>query len=339
MTPPLKQNCFNRRSPPCPSHCAKSSFNYLGKARGEPCTAEIEDVPGLDKKGRVNVSAIERLSSAELRKNLRNVQECIKRRSDDVACFSSEIAPSSRNINTLKRQLGKREYDDLDAAMWKSMKRKRLSIKEKHIIRPYLRYTRDFHNYFNDLTHKHVIKSLEKWMSAALRIRGGRPKATSGRPKATQRRIRGGALSAQTTQFARRAVLADKRGDVSKAIALYTLAVSAIMDELTADKEGRKARGSFKNAKERGEAMTAASAYIDRIEDLKRLQLAINLPAAPTFETYTSPTKYKLPIAPSGKAASGKPQRSRRACAKLSWSKKWCEERGCRWNVKSKKCF
>jgi len=122
---------------------------------------------------------------------------------------------------------------------------------------------------------------------------------------------------------------------------LYSITVSAIMGELTAYKEGRRARGSFKNAKERDEAMTVASIYISRAEDLKRLQRVMNLPVAPTFNTYTSPTRYKLPIAP--RRGPSRPRRGREGrksnCAGLSWSKKWCEERDCRWNASSKKCY
>jgi len=147
-------------------------------------------------------------------------------------------------------------------------------------------------------------------------------------------KLQGGALSGQTVKFASRAVSADKKGNVSKAIALYSITVSAIMGELTAYKEGRRARGSFKNAKERDEAMTVASIYISRAEDLKRLQRVMNLPVAPTFNTYTSPTRYKLPIAP----RRGREGRKSN-CAGLSWSKKWCEERDCRWNASSKKCY
>lgn len=162
------------------------------------------------------------------------------------------------------------------------------------------------------------------------RNRRSRSRRKSRRRKSPKRRRRrrlvGGKLSHQSKTLADEAVAADSRGNVDKALELYTLAISSLFDDM------KTSSGKDKKMTER-----AIGIYLARAEELKNIKIDRDLPAVPTHDLgyYTNPKDIpNMPIAPRARR-----KKTEVDCTKLNWSKKWCDDRSeCRWNTYSNKC-
>ena len=141
-----------------------------------------------------------------------------------------------------------------------------------------------------------------------------------------RRRLVGGKLSNQSKALADEAVAADSRGNVDKALELYTLAISSLFDDM------KTSSGKDKDMTKR-----AIGIYLARAEELKNIKIDRELPIAPTHDIgyYTNPKDIPyMPIAPRARR-----KKTEVDCTKLNWSKKWCDDRSeCRWNTYSNKC-
>ena len=160
------------------------------------------------------------------------------------------------------------------------------------------------------------------------RNRRSRSRRKSRRRKSPKRRRRlvGGKLSNQSKALADEAVAADSRGNVDKALELYTLAISSLFDDM------KTSSGKDKDMTKR-----AIGIYLARAEELKNIKIDRELPIAPTHDIgyYTNPKDIPyMPIAPRARR-----KKTEVDCTKLNWSKKWCDDRSeCRWNTYSNKC-
>jgi len=160
------------------------------------------------------------------------------------------------------------------------------------------------------------------------RNRRSRSRRKSRRRKSPKRRRRlvGGKLSNQSKALADEAVAADSRGNVDKALELYTLAISSLFDDM------KTSSGKDKEMTKR-----AIGIYLARAEELKNIKIDRELPIAPTHDIgyYTNPKDIPyMPIAPRARR-----KKTEVDCTKLNWSKKWCDDRSeCRWNTYSNKC-
>jgi len=133
-------------------------------------------------------------------------------------------------------------------------------------------------------------------------------------------------LSNQSKALADEAVAADSRGNVDKALELYTLAISSLFDDMKTS-----------SGKDKEMTRRAIGIYLARAEELKNIKLDRDLPIAPTHDIghYTNPKDIPyMPIAPRARR-----KKTEVDCTKLSWSKKWCDDRSeCRWNSYTNKC-
>lgn len=97
--------------------------------------------------------------------------------------------------------------------------------------------------------------------------------------------------------------------------------------------------GGVKTSSGKDKEMTrrAIGIYLARAEELKNIKLDRDLPIAPTHDIghYTNPKDIPyMPIAPRARR-----KKTEVDCTKLSWSKKWCDDRSeCRWNSYTNKC-
>ena len=160
------------------------------------------------------------------------------------------------------------------------------------------------------------------------RNRRSRSRRKSRRRKSPKRRRRlvGGKLSNQSKALADEAVAADSRGNVDKALELYTLAISSLFDDMKTS-----------SGKDKEMTRRAIGIYLARAEELKNIKLDRDLPIAPTHDIghYTNPKDIPyMPIAPRARR-----KKTEVDCTKLNWSKKWCDDRSeCRWNTYNNKC-
>ena len=197
MSSPTKKNCFNRLKPRCPSHCALPTRKYLGKSNKNPnpCTYDLYAIPGITKSKRrgieINESQIKKISCSVLKKNISLVENCIKKRQNDLGCYSSLIKNATQRVRNLEKQISRKDAEILDATMWKKIKTsKRLNSQEEIFYQKYSSYSKSFEVIFENQTHRFVINTLKQWLEIAYKQNCLHSRSRSRSPRRTNWRRR-----------------------------------------------------------------------------------------------------------------------------------------------------